>query len=430
MAVFDKKRLSVDKKHVVLKAADVDLSITVSSGRALVLLVDDEPQNLKALQLILSDTYDLILASNGHEAVDLLRHMRNPDCISVIISDQRMPGLSGLEVLEEAMAVSPNTARILLTAYTDIKDLIASVNYANLYRYLVKPLDEHDLLMTVRNAVETAEMRRDLHRCLNQLETIVDEKTEEMHRNIANLQENLLEVQRASMTDPLTGLLNRRGLEHQLKTNKQYSGLMSLEVAELAMTPQASTYLILLVDLDHFKWVNDTHGHGIGDRVLQHVAEIVRNCFRQDDLIVRWGGEELLIISSIYSSEDAQHVVERVRCSIELTPLIAESGREITCTASIGYALCTPPDLENVFETAYSWQDIVELADACLYAAKHSGRNAWVGVEPDAQKLSKAQDIRPDVQAWLAGGYAELRTSLAQPDDINWKSNRQMLQAV
>ncbi|ASR08570.1 GGDEF domain-containing protein [Rhizobium leguminosarum bv. viciae] len=168
------------------------------------------------------------------------------------------------------------------------------------------------------------------------------------------------ELRSAAQTDLLTGLYNRRGFE----------------VAASALLTQAehgSRWIsVVLFDLDHFKKINDVHGHDAGDAVLRHVAGVARENFRSFDLLVRHGGEEFLALLPDSTPDDAAIVAERVRLAIEAAEIPLPSGDVLKVTASFGCAGRANEATNRNFE------DLVKRADLALYAAKASGRNCVV----------------------------------------------------
>ncbi|MBY5645187.1 sensor domain-containing diguanylate cyclase [Rhizobium leguminosarum] len=168
------------------------------------------------------------------------------------------------------------------------------------------------------------------------------------------------ELRSAAQTDLLTGLYNRRGFE----------------VAASALLTQAEHgsrgISVVLFDLDHFKKINDVHGHDAGDAVLRQVAGIARQNFRSFDLLVRHGGEEFLALLPDSTPDDAAIVAERVRLAIEAAEIPLPSGDVLKVTASFGCAGRANEVSNRNFE------DLVKRADLALYAAKASGRNCVV----------------------------------------------------
>jgi two-component system cell cycle response regulator len=164
----------------------------------------------------------------------------------------------------------------------------------------------------------------------------------------------LQETQRLASTDVLTGLLNRRSGGEALKT---------------AMTVAVRYGIVLsvaMLDLDHFKHVNDTYGHAVGDVTLQQVAKVLRTTTRAADSLVRWGGEEFLVLMPSTGMTGGRIAGERIRRAIAAAPVCIEGGRSLEVTVSIGLATC---------EKEESADELVDRADKALYAAKRRGRN-------------------------------------------------------
>ncbi len=166
-------------------------------------------------------------------------------------------------------------------------------------------------------------------------------------------------LQRDSLTDPLTGIANRRGMVDRLQaeTNRAARG--------------GKTFSLLMVDLDHFKRINDNYGHEAGDQVIKEVARLLRENLRSFDLCARWGGEEFLVLLADTTSDQATSVAEKLRGLVESQP-VAYAGHQLIVTLSAGLATHDP-------ETALS--ETLREADRALYAAKQTGRNKLVTAE-------------------------------------------------
>lgn len=148
------------------------------------MFIDDETDNLDALERVFRKKYDVIKCSSGPEALKILKEQAN---ISVIISDQRMPEMTGVEFLEKSMKTHPNCIRILLTGYTDLDSVIAAINSGQVYRYITKPWDTRDLQITVDQAVEKFELESELkvknselQKALSELKTLDQAKSQFM----------------------------------------------------------------------------------------------------------------------------------------------------------------------------------------------------------------------------------------------------------
>ncbi len=162
------------------------------------------------------------------------------------------------------------------------------------------------------------------------------------------------ETRRLAATDPLTGLLNRRAF------------LDAAAREHARATRHALPVSVLLVDVDHFKNVNDTHGHAAGDAVLRGVATLVLSIARRSDLVARWGGEEFVIALPQTTEPGARVAAERLRRSISETAHTTPSGKSVTVTASIGIASADAP---------WKLEELLGRADQAMYAAKGRGRN-------------------------------------------------------
>lgn len=159
-----------------------------------------------------------------------------------------------------------------------------------------------------------------------------------------------------SLRDPLTGLANRR----------HFLNVVECEIDRVARSGESA--LLLLLDIDHFKYVNDTHGHLAGDRVLQEVARILATCVRPMDTLARYGGEEFAVVLPGCQAAFGHTVAERIRQTVEATPIRVASSKEVHVTISIGGAFA----LQWIRSTASLW---VDRADLQLYKAKSAGRN-------------------------------------------------------
>ena len=191
-----------------------------------------------------------------------------------------------------------------------------------------------------------------------QLEATVAERTSELA--VANAA-----LENMTITDALTGLRNRRFLMQRIDE-------------EIALVlRQKSDLIFFLIDIDHFKAVNDNLGHAAGDRVLQQMRERLEKVFRSSDYILRWGGEEFLVMTRGSSRADAPEIAERLRRCIAEDPFNIDGVEPLAKTASIGFA-AFPFIAES--PRAISWTQVVDLADQALYVAKNGGRNTWAGI--------------------------------------------------
>jgi len=169
----------------------------------------------------------------------------------------------------------------------------------------------------------------------------------------AQLGEALGEQRRLAVTDGLTGLYNRRYLTERMTEHDAGAGTVSL----------------LVVDLDHFKRVNDTYGHVAGDAVLREAAARISSVCRSTDVVARYGGEEFVVLLPDTGEDEAHRLAERIRTTLRETP-VAEAAGSIPITASVGAATRTGADIHRLMESA----------DRALYRAKEEGRDRVVAV--------------------------------------------------
>ena len=190
------------------------------------------------------------------------------------------------------------------------------------------------------------------------LTTRVQSTREHLRRQKAELAQALEQIRQLATHDDLTGLLNRRAMLDRMQL-EQHRSLRS-----------GSPLLIAQLDIDHFKAVNDTHGHAAGDLVLQSFADTVRRNVRDTDVLARWGGEEFVLLLCDTPAADAVALMERLRQAVQAMQVpVAQGGQPITVTVSIGLARHTPAD---------PLAGTLERADQALYAAKAGGRNRVV----------------------------------------------------
>lgn len=189
---------------------------------------------------------------------------------------------------------------------------------------------------------------------LSRLTDELTDMTRELNKKNRQLAAANETITRLMMTDPLTGLANRRHLAEMLDRE--------LSLARRSTRPLAA----LMTDIDHFKSINDTYGHGMGDQVLKQVAQILRDACRKEDIVARYGGEEFIVILPDSGAGAAADCAERMRSAIAGATF---SGIDRSITASFGVTVFTPADTED---------DFLKRADAALYEAKAAGRNRVV----------------------------------------------------
>ena len=335
---------------------------TKTTNPQIILVVDDEAANRQAITSLLSGHYQLLEASDGQHALDVIAQIPDKDQLVCIISDQRMPNLTGVELFERLLPVLPRTIRIIVTGFIDVDAIVDAVNRAHIYQFFIKPFDPHDFILTVKRAVEAYElqMKLDTHHAL--LETRIVERTRDLELAYSNLE-------KTNFTDPLTGLNNRRFLLHHIESD-----------ANINLVPPRELVFMLL-DIDDFKKVNEISGRAAGDQLLVQVAQRLRSLLPETDYLIRWNGEEFLLVLRQTPHSNACLMAEQLRAAFADQAFVLAQGISLKISCSIGFACLPftrhPTDILN-------WEQIIELAGQGLYMAKNGGRNAWVGFIADS----------------------------------------------
>jgi diguanylate cyclase (GGDEF)-like protein len=218
---------------------------------------------------------------------------------------------------------------------------------------------------------------------LNEMYELKDElesKEQALRWHSLELQRKNLELQEISFTDSLTGVWNRRYLEEILQAEsgqvlRNYERARGAEIRKL----DHRDLIFIMVDVDFFKEVNDVHGHPAGDRLLQRVAERLTRVVRKSDVLVRWGGEEFLIMSRSADPSGTPAFCERILDVMASEPFDLGHGVRVRKTCSVGWAPF--PWSRSAYEAVCA-EEAIELADTALYRAKAGGRNQGVGILP------------------------------------------------
>jgi diguanylate cyclase (GGDEF)-like protein len=296
-----------------------------------VLLVEDSPEDRATYERLLShgggDAYEFLVAETAEQGVALCRAQR-PDCV---LLDYRLPDADGLDVLAQLASGDAETAVpvVMLTGHGNEAVAVQALQ-GGAQDYLVKGgMTAQGLRWAIHNAMEKVTLRRQIERQRRELE-------------------------RLATTDVLTGVCNRRvlleRLELELRRCRRYS----------------SRLCVLLLDLDHFKRVNDAHGHLAGDAVLLAVGRILRTRVRGTDVAGRYGGEEFCVVLPETDLEPGRELAERLRQHVAAEPFTAGATTfHVTC--SVGVAHFGDPRQKVT--------DLLQAADEALYRAKELGRD-------------------------------------------------------
>jgi diguanylate cyclase (GGDEF)-like protein len=235
-----------------------------------------------------------------------------------------------------------------------------------------------------------------------QLEAQVQARTVELHAANARLE-------MASQTDPLTGLRNRRYLANQIPADLAYYDRQRTRRAEYDQV-----LVFGLVDIDHFKRINDQYGHRAGDQVLLQVSQALGALARSSDYLARWGGEEFLLVFRPMGGRHLEALGERIREAVARHPFDIGTGESLRLTCSVGLA---EYPLFQEGQHGVGWEQIVELADAAMYWVKTHGRDGWAALRPTehTDRAALIRDLHGGAQALLHGARLQLLTSRPMP---------------
>ncbi len=251
-----------------------------------------------------------------------------------------------------------------------------------------------------------------LERRNRELETLVDTRT----HALAEANEIL---QQLTVTDPLTGLKNRRFLDLTIQDDlaKVHRDYQTLRRGQTMRMPSNVDMVFLMVDLDHFKEVNDTYGHAAGDYLLQQVRDRLLEAVRDSDTVVRWGGEEFLVVARHTDRSQGSFIASRILELMRSRPFDMGNGVQITKTCSLGYC---PYPIVSDRPDAMGWHQVVALADRCLYAAKRSGRDGWVGFQAHCASPDAAIAFLDSANSDHGPMGWEVFTSFPDPSGLRW----------
>ncbi len=301
-----------------------------SAENAHVLIIEDRDFELQRIQDVLEQDHNSIMAvDNGIKAMELTAE----NDFDIIIVSLNLTNEDGLRLVSHLKsAEKTRSIPIVMVGEEADMERIAHGLEIGAHDYILRPADKNELLARVRTQVRRKRFQERLR------------STYEVSLSMA-------------LTDTLTGLYNRRYLEVHLEKLLEKNKESKKKLA------------VVMVDIDHFKAVNDTHGHGVGDEILKSFANRLKGRLRSFDLVARMGGEEFIVILPDVSSELAYQVTERLRARIADKPFAcAAKGGQLDISASFGGTIVNWDDTRSM-------SDILETADKGLYEAKEGGRN-------------------------------------------------------
>ncbi|MBI5048512.1 MAG: diguanylate cyclase [Deltaproteobacteria bacterium] len=296
------------------------------------LLVDDSALIRQLVRKTVSGAgifSSILEAEDGEKALEIF--LKNK--IDFIITDVMLPKVNGYELITAVKESETGQDIPIIVISASRKEVVDKIKGLNMGAsdYVIKPFDGRELLARITVFIKLQDLQSELK------------------------EKNAL-LEKMSMTDELTGLYNRRYFYDHIN--------MQIALAK------RHTYVIgcLLIDIDHFKNINDTYGHDVGDKVLKGAANIMKGKMRGGEVLARFGGEEFIVCLIKTSHDGAVSAAERMRKAVEDANLSNDANNPLKVTISIGVAIYPQQGLENS-------DDIIKAADKVLYCAKKGGRN-------------------------------------------------------
>jgi putative two-component system response regulator len=329
-----------------------------ATDRQLVLLVEDDAAQSETIASLLAENgFSVVAAPDAAAALTVLARHRP----RVVISDWSMPGMDGADLCRRVRALDQveYTFFLMLTMHTDKERMLAAFD-AGVDDFLVKPFHQGELLARIRAGVRTIRLHDELQR-----------RNQGMHELNGQLLRLNSKLERLAVTDELTGLYNRRQAMIRLQERAAHADRYGEPLS------------IALIDLDHFKRINDTHGHAAGDEVLRTAAAVLAANVRETDTVCRTGGEEFLIVFPAQTAAEAAISVERCRAAVAAHAFVADAGAgggaepRLAVTISGGVA--------SYRKGLGGVEGMLVRADRALYAAKAAGRNRVEGAAREGQ---------------------------------------------
>ena len=302
---------------------------TVSAN---ILVVDDVADNLEILKDLLSfHGHHVLTAANGKDALQSAQDAR-PD---LILLDIIMPGMDGYEVCTHLKAneATKDIPVIFVSSLADVQNAVKGFQVGGV-DYVIKPFQSAEILARITTHLTTLRLRK-------------------------QLEEQNIELEHLASTDSLTGLTNRRHFFKIAETE--------FDVAVRDGIPVS----VSLFDIDHYKIVNDTYGHLVGDRVLEYLARLIFSQTRESDVTARYGGDEFVVLHPSTDRQDAYQIAENIRKKVDACPYL-DNERNIHVTISGGIV-----DTQ-VIKNVTRFDEVLAKADQALYSAKRAGRNQVV----------------------------------------------------
>jgi diguanylate cyclase (GGDEF)-like protein len=308
-----------------------------------IVIVDDTPDNLRLLVGILKERgYKVRPAPSGIRALATVRK-EPPD---LILLDIMMPGMDGYEVCKQ-LKVDERTKDIpvvFLSALNEVFDKVKAFKAGGV-DYISKPFQVEEVLARVNT-----------HLTIRAQQKALTLQNKELMKKNALITEQTKKLELLATKDFLTGLSNRRDFLEKVQQEEKRSKRTN------------RLFALIMLDIDHFKNVNDTYGHECGDKVLVSVARGLEKALRAQDILARWGGEEFVCLLPETEVDGAKHAAEKIRTTVET---LQHDCIDVPVSVTVTLGIC-------VYDGSYSIEECIRRADDALYEGKKRGRNQVV----------------------------------------------------
>jgi diguanylate cyclase (GGDEF)-like protein len=310
-----------------------------------ILVADDEIAIRELVGEILEgEGHEVTLAEDGEDALEKFKKTWH----EIVFSDIRMPKMNGIKLLQAVKEINANTQFVVMTSHASIDNSIDALK-KGAFDYILKPFEDLDIVSDAANrAIANLSGIRRQQYLLNTLAR--------QNQELDSLNKEFREM---AIRDGLTGLFNHRYAKERLDEEFDRSTRFGRELT------------VLFMDLDHFKFFNDTHGHQAGDEILQILAGLMMKNVRESDTVARWGGEEFIVIAPETSEEEGCILAEKIRKAV------AEHAFPHADKQPLGMVSLSV-GMSSRSEATGSAEKLLRLADDAVYAAKDSGRNRTI----------------------------------------------------
>ena len=354
--------------------------VELSGNAERILVLDDETHIRKILCEALGDEYNCQAASSAEEGLQILRANE----FDLVISDITMPGISGLEMVPQILALNPDTVVIMMSGALTIDTAIDALR-VGAFDYLTKPFDLRHVEAAVRRALDHRSLRLAKRQYEGQLEQMVEQRTSDLLKTTRALQEEIAERNKAeekinylAYYDALTSLPNRALFRDRLE--------QALSTAQR----EQHNLAVLFLSPDRIKKINDTLGDAVAEKLVCSVSEKLRGSLRDEDTLAYWGRDEFaIILPQLMGTDDAVEIVQRLQSTLE--PQVKVDNHEFYLTSSIGIGLY-PHDGSDA-------ETLMKNAGAALERAREQGGNNYQFYTADLnakalKRLAMENDLR------------------------------------